>query len=112
MSVKTPFSLVGKEADNSTQEWRLRKAFLVKNFDALQSERLECLSNCFVNHELYGGNCIVFQWVSSTIGVGIWGRNCFKKTYFEAKECFIIPAGKQAGKCAKYSHTFKQFMPF
>ncbi|KAL5966239.1 Partner of xrn-2 protein 1 [Taenia solium] len=35
-------------------EWRLRKAFLVKNFDALGPERLECLSNCFVNHELYG----------------------------------------------------------
>lgn len=35
-------------------EWRLRKAFLVKNFDVLGPERLECLSNCFVNHELYG----------------------------------------------------------
>ncbi|VDD83761.1 unnamed protein product [Mesocestoides corti] len=35
-------------------EWRLRRAFLVKNFDNLDAERLECLSHCFVNHELYG----------------------------------------------------------
>ncbi|KAH9283698.1 hypothetical protein ECG_05058 [Echinococcus granulosus] len=35
-------------------EWRLRKAFLAKNLDVLGPERLECLSNCFVNHELYG----------------------------------------------------------
>ena len=35
-------------------EWRLRKAFLIQNFDALEPERLTCLSNCFVNHELYG----------------------------------------------------------
>lgn len=35
-------------------EWRVRKAFLEKNYDVLDRERLTVLSNCFINHELYG----------------------------------------------------------
>ncbi|VDM33025.1 unnamed protein product [Hydatigera taeniaeformis] len=35
-------------------EWKIRRAFLIKNTDVLEPERLVCLSNCFVNHELYG----------------------------------------------------------
>ncbi|KAL3315025.1 Cilia- and flagella-associated protein 20 [Cichlidogyrus casuarinus] len=35
-------------------EWKVRKAFLMKNFEKLPKDRLECLSNCFVNVELYG----------------------------------------------------------
>ncbi|VDN96208.1 unnamed protein product [Rodentolepis nana] len=35
-------------------EWRVRKAFLEKNYNALDRERLIILSNCFINHELYG----------------------------------------------------------
>ncbi len=42
-----------KEHENPT-EWRVRKAFLVRNYDNLDPGRLECLSNCFANHELYG----------------------------------------------------------
>ncbi|VDK49321.1 unnamed protein product [Dibothriocephalus latus] len=35
-------------------EWRVRKAFLEKNAGKLDVDRLECLSQCFVNCELYG----------------------------------------------------------
>ncbi|KAA0200896.1 hypothetical protein FBUS_07779 [Fasciolopsis buskii] len=42
-----------KHHENPT-EWRIRRAFLEKNVGLLPPDRLECLSHCFVNVELYG----------------------------------------------------------
>ncbi|KAF8567863.1 hypothetical protein P879_01762 [Paragonimus westermani] len=42
-----------KVHENPT-EWRIRREFLLKNKDVLGPERLECLSHCFINVELYG----------------------------------------------------------
>ncbi|KAF6772114.1 hypothetical protein AHF37_09440 [Paragonimus kellicotti] len=42
-----------KVHENPT-EWRIRREFLLKNKDVLDPERLECLSHCFINTELYG----------------------------------------------------------
>ncbi|VDP32405.1 unnamed protein product [Echinostoma caproni] len=42
-----------KHHENPT-EWRIRRVFLEKNLKLLPLERLECLSHCFINVELYG----------------------------------------------------------
>ncbi|KAG5446250.1 hypothetical protein CSKR_102975 [Clonorchis sinensis] len=42
-----------KHHENPT-EWRIRREFLLQNKEKLDPERLECLSHCFINAELYG----------------------------------------------------------
>lgn len=42
-----------KTHENPT-EWRVRRAFLMKNKSEFEMERLVCLSHCFANVELYG----------------------------------------------------------
>ncbi|CAH8517857.1 unnamed protein product [Heterobilharzia americana] len=43
-----------KRPHETPTEWRVRRRFLEKNFNKMQPERLECLSHCFTNSQLYG----------------------------------------------------------
>lgn len=38
----------------SSAEWNLRRPFLEAHYGSFDRDRLECLSCCFVNVELYG----------------------------------------------------------
>ena len=38
----------------SGTEWNLRKQFLMAHWGKFSENRLKCLSNCFVNVEMYG----------------------------------------------------------
>lgn len=38
----------------SNTEWRMRREFLMAYHDKLDLDRLVCLSNCYVNVEIYG----------------------------------------------------------
>lgn len=43
-----------RDEHESNSEWRMRKEFMSKNFDAVPLNRLICLSRCFISMEVYG----------------------------------------------------------
>jgi hypothetical protein len=40
----------------SDHEWNLRKSFMIAHHDKLPDDRLICMSNCFINVEVYGSS--------------------------------------------------------
>lgn len=43
-----------RDEHESNSEWRMRREFLLKNFDSVPLNRLICLSRCFISMEVYG----------------------------------------------------------